>query len=199
MGAQMVNEAQLVKELRGKTGAGIMDCRRALQETDWNIEQAIDELRKKGAQIAAKKSGRATNAGQVGTYIHMGGKIGVLVEVNCETDFVARNEKFDQFVKDIAMHIAAAAPQYIDREEVPQDVLEREKAIHLESVQGKPENVVEKIIEGKLDKFYKEICLLEQPYVKDDKQTIREYLTKVIAETGENMTIKRFSRYVLGE
>lgn len=195
----MVNEAQLVKELRGKTGAGIMDCRRALQETDWNIEQAIDELRKKGAQIAAKKSGRATNAGQVGTYIHMGGKIGVLVEVNCETDFVARNEKFDQFVKDIAMHIAAAAPQYIDREEVPQDVLEREKAIHLESVQGKPENVVEKIIEGKLDKFYKEICLLEQPYVKDDKQTIREYLTKVIAETGENMTIKRFSRYVLGE
>ncbi|MCA9396490.1 MAG: elongation factor Ts [Candidatus Omnitrophica bacterium] len=195
----MVNEAQLVKELRGKTGAGIMDCRRALQETDWNIEQAIDELRKKGAQIAAKKSGRATNAGQVGTYIHMGGKIGVLVEVNCETDFVARNEKFDQFVKDIAMHIAAAAPLYIDREEVPQDVLEREKAIHLESVQGKPENVVEKIVEGKLEKFYKEICLLEQPYVKDDKQTIREYLTKVIAETGENMTIKRFSRYVLGE
>lgn len=195
----MVNEAEMVKELRGITGAGIMDCRRALQETKWDIQQAIDELRKRGAQIAAKKSGRATNAGQVGTYIHMGGKIGVLVEVNCETDFVARNEKFDQFVKDIAMHIAAAAPLYISREEVPQESVEREKAIHLEAVKGKPENVVGKIIEGKLDKYYKEICLLEQPYVKDDKQTIREYLTKVIAETGENMSIKRFSRFVLGE
>ena len=195
----MANEAELVKELREKTGAGILDCRKALVETSWNVEKAVDELRKKGAQIAGKKAGRATNNGRVESYIHMGGKIGVLVEINCETDFVARNEQFIEFCRNVAMQIAATNPVCIVREDVPAALVEREKAIFLESVKGKPANVVDKILEGKLDKFYKENCLLEQAFVKDDKKTIQEYLTEVIAKTGENMVIKRFSRFVLGE
>lgn len=195
----MANEAELVKELREKTGAGILDCRKALVETSWNVEKAVDELRKKGAQIAGKKAGRETNNGRVESYIHMGGKIGVLVEINCETDFVARTEQFVEFCRNVAMQIAATNPICIRREEVPAAAVEREKAIFLESVKGKPANVVDKILEGKLDKFYKENCLLEQAFVKDDKKTIQEYLTEVIAKTGENMVIKRFSRFVLGE
>lgn len=195
----MANEAELVKELREKTGAGILDCRKALVETSWNVEKAVDELRKKGAQIAGKKAGRATNNGRVESYIHMGGKIGVLVEINCETDFVARTEQFTEFCRNVAMQIAATNPICITREEVPADAVAREKAIFMESVKGKPANVVDKILEGKLDKFYKENCLIEQAFVKDDKKTIQEYLTEVIAKTGENMVIKRFSRFVLGE
>jgi len=195
----MPSEAELVKELREKTGAGILNCRKALQETSWDVEKAIDALRKTGAQIALKKSGRATNAGKVDSYLHMGGKIGVLVEVNSETDFVAKNELFQQFTKDVSMQVAATNPQYVQRSDVPVEVQAREKEIHRESIKGKPENVVEKILEGKLDKFYKEICLLEQPFVKDDKKTIQEYLTEVIAKTGENINIKRFVRFVLGE
>ncbi len=195
----MANEAELVKELREKTGAGILDCRKALVETSWNVEKAVDELRKKGAQIAGKKAGRETNNGRVESYIHMGGKIGVLVEINCETDFVGRTDQFAEFCRNVAMQIAATNPICIRREDVPAAAVEREKAIFLESVKGKPANVVDKILEGKLDKFYKENCLLEQAFVKDDKKTIQEYLTEVIAKTGENMVIKRFSRFVLGE
>jgi elongation factor Ts len=156
-------------------------------------------LRKRGAQIAGKKSGRATNQGLVYSYIHMGGKIGVLVEINCETDFVARTEDFTTFCKDVAMQIAAASPKYMDREEVPQNILDKEKEILAESIKGKPENVVEKIISGKIEKFYKEVCLLDQLFVKDDSKTISEYLTSIIAKTGENIKIRRFSRFVLGE
>ncbi len=195
----MANEAELVKELREKTGAGILDCRKALVEVSWDVEKAVDCLRKKGAQIAGKKAGRATNNGRVESYIHMGGKIGVLVEVNCETDFVARTDQFGEFCRNVAMQIAAANPICVTREEVPAAAVAREKEIFLESVKGKPANVVDKILEGKLDKFYKENCLLEQSFVKDDKKTIQEYLTEVIATTGENMVIKRFSRFVLGE
>jgi elongation factor Ts len=195
----MANETELVRELREKTGAGILDCRKALVTSSWDIEKAVDTLRKNGAQIAGKKAGRATNNGRVESYIHMGGKIGVMVEINCETDFVARTEQFIEFCRNVAMQIAATSPLRISRDEVPADVIEREKAIYLESVKGKPANVVDKIIEGKLDKFFKDSCLLEQAFVKDDKKTIQEYMTEVIAKTGENMVIKRFSRFVLGE
>ncbi len=195
----MAKESELVKELRDKTGAGILDCRKALQQTEWDVEKAIDELRKRGSQIAEKKSGRATNQGLVSSYIHMGGKIGVLVEINCETDFVARTEDFTAFCKDIAMQVAAASPSYIQREEVPQNILDKEKEILAESVKGKPAAVVEKIISGKIEKYYKEVCLLDQLFVKDDSKTINEYLTSIIAKTGENIKIRRFSRFVLGE
>jgi elongation factor Ts len=178
-----------------------MDCKKALTETDGDQEKAIDYLRKKGLAAASKKAGRAATEGLVGSYIHAGGKIGVLVEVNCETDFVAKNENFQAFVKDIAMHIAAAAPQYVRREEVAADALEREKEIYRAKARetGKPENIIEKIIEGQINKFYADICLLEQAFVKDPDKTVQTYLNETIASIGENISIRRFARFVLGE
>jgi len=193
--------AAQVNELRKATGAGLMDCKKALTETDGDHEKAIDYLRKKGLAAASKKAGRVASEGIVGSYIHAGGKIGVLVEVNCETDFVAKNENFQAFVKDVAMHIAAAGPQFVRREEVPADVVEREKDIYRAKARetGKPENIIEKIIEGQVNKFYADICLLEQPYVKDPDKTVQTYLNETISGIGENITIRRFTKYVLGE
>ena len=193
--------AAQVNELRKVTGAGLMDCKKALQETGGDQEKAVDYLRKKGLAAASKKAGRAATEGAVGSYIHAGGKIGVLVEVNCETDFVAKNETFQAFVKDIAMHIAAAAPQYVRREEVEASVLEREKDIYRAKARetGKPENIIEKIIEGQINKFYADICLLEQPFVKDPDKSVQTVLNETIATIGENMSIRRFARFVLGE
>jgi len=193
--------AAQVSELRKATGAGLMDCKKALAETGGDQEKAIDYLRKKGLAAASKKAGRVASEGIVGSYIHAGGKIGVLVEVNCETDFVAKNEAFQAFVKDIAMHIAAAAPQFVRREEVSAELLEREKEIYRAKAKetGKPDNIIEKIVEGQISKFYGEICLLEQPFVKDPDKTIQAYLNETIASIGENMSIRRFARFVLGE
>lgn len=193
--------AAQVNELRKATGAGLMDCKKALTETGGDMEKAVDYLRKKGLAAASKKAGRAATEGLVGSYIHAGGKIGVLVEVNCETDFVAKNENFQNFVKDIAMHVAAAAPQYVSRDEVPADALEREKEIYRAKARetGKPENIIEKIIEGQINKFYADICLLEQAYVKDSDKTVQTYLNETIASIGENISVRRFARYVLGE
>jgi elongation factor Ts len=193
--------AAQVNELRKVTGAGLMDCKKALQETDGDHEKAVDSLRKKGLAAAAKKAGRIATEGIIGSYIHAGGKIGVLVEINCETDFVAKTDAFQQLIKDVAMHIAAAAPQFIRREEVPNDVLEREKEIYRAKARetGKPENIIEKILEGQVNKFYGEICLLEQPYVKDPDKTVQTMLNETIAGIGENISIRRFARFVLGE
>jgi elongation factor Ts len=193
--------AAQVSELRKVTGAGLMDCKKALAETNGDQEKAVDYLRKKGLAAASKKSGRVATEGVVGSYIHAGGKIGVLVEVNCETDFVAKNENFQAFVKDIAMHIAAASPQYVRREEVDPGLLEREKDIYRSKAResGKPENIVEKIIEGQVNKYYAEICLLEQPFVKDSDKTIQTYLNETISSIGENISVRRFARFVLGE
>ena len=194
-------DAKLVKDLREKSGAPMGDCLKALQESKGNIEDAFVVLRKRGMASAQKKAARSTNEGAVGTYIHAGGKIGVMVEINCETDFVAKTDNFQTFVKDIAMHIAAASPQYVRREEVPGDVLEREKDIYRAKARetGKPENIIEKIIEGQVNKFYADICLLEQAFVKDPDKTIQQYLNETIAKIGENMSIRRFTKYVLGE
>jgi elongation factor Ts len=190
-----------VKDLRQRTGAGVIDCKTALQETKGNMEAAIDYLRRKGLATAAKKAGRIATDGLVSSYIHAGGKMGVLVEINCETDFVAKTEDFQTFVKNIAMHIAAANPQYIRREEIPEEVLERERAIYrtqaLEA--GKPQKVIDKIVEGKIERFYSEVCLLEQTYVKDADLTIKELLDAIIAKIGENISIRRFARFQLGE
>ncbi|MCL2760339.1 MAG: translation elongation factor Ts [Desulfuromonadales bacterium] len=193
--------AAQVNELRKATGAGLMDCKKALMETDGDHEKAVDSLRKKGLAAAAKKAGRIATEGTIGSYIHAGGKIGVLVEINCETDFVAKTDAFQQLIKDVAMHIAAAAPQFIRREEVPNDVLEREKEIYRAKARetGKPENIIEKILEGQVNKFYGEICLLEQPYVKDPDKTVQTMLNETIAGIGENISIRRFARFVLGE
>ena len=192
---------ELVKDLRQRTGAGVMDCRTALQEAKGNIEGAIDYLRKKGLATAAKKAGRIATDGLVSSYIHAGGKIGVLVEINCETDFVARTDDFQTFVKNIAMQIAAANPQYIRREEVPPDVLEKERQIYRTQAldSGKPEKVIDKIVDGKMERFYSEACLLEQTYIKDSDQTVREVLEAMIAKIGENISIRRFARFQLGE
>ena len=192
---------ELVKDLRQRTGAGVMDCRTALQEAKGNIEGAIDYLRKKGLATAAKKAGRIATDGLVSSYIHAGGKIGVLVEINCETDFVARTDDFQTFVKNVAMQIAAANPQYIRREEVPPDVLEKERQIYRTQAldSGKPEKVIDKIVDGKVERFYSEVCLLEQTYIKDSDQTVREVLEAMIAKIGENISIRRFARFQLGE
>jgi elongation factor Ts len=193
--------AKMVAELREKTGAGMMDCKKALGEAGGDLGKAEDVLRKKGLSAAAKKAGRIASEGAVASYIHMGGKIGVLVEVNCETDFVARTEGFQSLVKDVAMQIAAAAPQYVRREEVPAGAIEKELEIARAQAreQKKPDAIVEKIATGKVDKYYKEICLMEQAFVKDDKKTIQDVLTEAIAKIGENIQIRRFSRFVLGE
>ncbi len=195
----MAISAALVKELREKSNAGMMDCKKALQETNGDMEKAFDALRKRGLNIAAKKSSRATKEGVVGSYIHSNHKIGVLVELGCETDFVAKNEAFAVLVKDLCLQVASAAPQYLKRDEVPAKVIEREKEIYKEQVKGKPENIIDKIIEGKLDKFYKEICLTEQIFVKDDKKTITDVINDAIAKLGENMVIRRFVRFQVGE
>ena len=194
-----------VKALREKTGAGMMECKKALQEANGNEEQAVEILRKRGMATAGKKAGRVAAEGAVGSYIHMGGKVGVLVEVNCETDFVARTEEFQALVKDIAMHIAAAEPRYVSREEVPADVLEKEREITRAQIANDPKNankpaqVVEKIVEGRLNKFYEEAVLRDQPFVKDPAKTINELLTEKIAKTGERITVRRFTRYKMGE
>lgn len=193
--------AAMVKQLREKTGAGMMDCKEALAQCGADMEKAVDFLRKKGLATAQKRAGRAMSEGIVESYIHLGGKIGVLVEVNCETDFVAKTDDFKAFVKNIAMHIVATNPLGIAPEDVPQDVINREKEIYkaqaLET--GKPEKMLDKIAEGKLNKFFKDSCLLNQQYVKEPEKTISDYLNEVIAKTGENITIKRFARYQLGE
>jgi elongation factor Ts len=193
--------AQMVKDLREKTGAGMMDCKTALAESAGDMEKAIDALRKKGLSRAAKRAGRAAKEGMVGSYIHMGGKIGVLVEVNCESDFVARTDDFVAFVKDIAMQVAASSPQYLTSEDIPETVLDREREIYRAQVQDakKPENVIDKIVEGKLKKFHTEVCLLDQPFVKDPNISVAEHLTNMIAKIGENMIIRRFIRFQLGE
>jgi len=193
--------ANAVKELREKTGAGMMDCKKALTEAGGDFGKAEDVLRKKGLSAAAKKSGRIASEGAVASYIHMGGKIGVLVEVNCETDFVARTEGFQSLVKDIAMQIAAAAPQFVRREEVPAAILEKETEIARAQAreQKKPDAIVEKIATGKVEKFYKEVVLMEQAFVKDDKKSMQEVVTEAVARIGENIQVRRFARFVLGE
>ena len=197
----MAVTAQMVKELRERTGAGMMDCKNALVEADGDIEKAIDSLRTKGLAKAAKKSGRATAEGLIGSYVHAGGKIGVMVEVNCETDFVARTDEFAELVNDIAMHIAAADPKFVRREEVTESDLDREREIFRQQAldEGKPENIVDRIVEGKIGKYYSECCLLEQPFVKDPDVTVGELITQKIAKIGENMQVNRFSRFTLGE
>jgi len=189
----------LIVELRHKTGAGMMDCKDALTESKGDVEKAVEVLRKKGIQVAQKKSSRTTKDGAVVSYIHPGSKIGVMVEVLCETDFVAKTEEFKNFGKEVAMQIAAQRPLYLKKEDVPADVLEKERHIMLATLTDKPKNVADKIVEGKLDKFYKEFCLLEQPFIKDDKVVIKDLLTQVIAKTGEKIEIKKFVRYQLGE
>ena len=193
--------AALVKELRTKTGAGMMDCKKALAETGGDMEKAIDWLRQKGLSAAAKKAGRVATEGLVASYIHGNGRIGVLVEVNCETDFVARNEAFQELVRDIAMHIAAAAPLVVRREELPPEVLERELDVYRGQLreQGKPEKIWDKILEGKKEKFYSEVVLLEQPFVKDPDKKVQDLLNEAVAKIGENITVRRFARFVLGE
>jgi elongation factor Ts len=197
--------ADLVKELREKTGAGMMDCKKALVESQGNFDKAVEYLRKKGLSAAAKKADRVANQGAVASYIHGGGKIGVLVEVNCETDFVARNEQFQGFVRDVAMHIAAANPQWIRSEEVPAATIEKEKEIWLAQLKQDPKNankpaqVMEKILEGKVKKFFDETCLLNQAFVKDPDKTISQLTTEMVAKIGENINIRRFVRFTLGE
>jgi len=193
--------SQLVRDLRQRTGAGVMDCKVALNEAKGDMEMAIEYLRRKGLATAAKKAGRIATDGLVSAYIHAGGKIGVLVEVNCETDFVARTEDFQAFVKNVAMHIAAANPQYIRREEIPSEVLGRERRIYRSQAldSGKPEKVIDKIVEGKMERFYSEVCLLEQTYVRDSDLTINDVLDALIARIGENITVRRFARFQLGE
>jgi len=192
--------ATMVKELREKTGAGIMDCKEALAECQGDMEKAIDFLRKKGLATAAKRAGRATSEGTVQSYIHMGGKIGVMVEVNCETDFVAKTDDFVDFAKNLAMHIAATNPVGIAPEDVPPAIIDREKAIYRDQAleMGKPEKMIDKIIDGKLNKFFKDSCLMNQQYVKDPDKTISDYLNEVIAKTGEKITVKRFARFQVG-
>jgi elongation factor Ts len=193
--------ATLVKELREKTGVGMMDCKKALAEAEGDIQRAIDYLRKKGIATAKKRGGRATSEGQIASYIHAGGKIGVLVEVNSETDFSAKTQDFSDFVKNIAMQVAASNPLSVDREGLPADVLEREREIYATQAKesGKPEKVIEKMVEGKMKKFYSEACLLEQPYVKNPDITVQDLLNELIAKTGENIVIRRFARFQLGE
>lgn len=192
--------ATMVKELREKTGVGMMQCKKALMDSGGDMERAVEILREKGLASAQKKAGRAASEGVIASYIHMD-KLGVLIELNCETDFVAKTEDFRALAKDIAMHIAAANPPYLSREDVPQDVIEKEKAIYRSQVEGKPEHIVEKILEGKLDKFFEEACLLEQVFVKDpeQKQKVKELITEKVAKLGENIVLRRFARFQLGE
>jgi len=190
--------AQAVAELREKTGAGLLDCNKALTEANGNIEEAVTILRKKGAASAAKKAERATKEGVIESYIHVGGKVGVLIEVNCETDFVARNDDFRVFVKDLCLQIAAASPLYVSRDQVPEADLAKERDIAAAQLQGKPPAAVQKIVEGKLEKFYSTVCLVDQPFVKNPEKTIKDLLTQQIATIGENIQIRRFVRFQIG-
>src|SRR5438270_10733475 len=192
-------DPKTVKELRDRTNAGMMDCKRALTEANGDLTKAEVILRTKGIASASKKASRVTKEGIVASYIHLQGRVGVLVEVNCETDFVAKNENFRSFVKDITLHIAAAHPTYVSREDVPATLIEAEREIYKEQVKGKPENVVGKIVDGKLEKYYSEVCLLEQGFVKTPDVTIKDLLSSKIAELGENIVIRRFTRYSVGE
>lgn len=193
--------ASMVKDLREKTGAGMMDCKKALSESGGNFEKAVDYLRQKGLATAAKRAGRIASEGRIGSYVHAGGKIGVMVEINCETDFVAKTDDFQAFAKDIAMHIAASNPLFIRREEVTPDILERERAIYRAQARetGKPEKIIDKIIDGKLEKFYGEVCLLEQPFVKDPDLSVQDLLNGLIGKLGEKVEIRRFNRFQVGE
>jgi elongation factor Ts len=197
----MAISAATVKELRDKTNAGMMDCKRALEEANGEIEKAIEILREKGIAKAAKKSGRATKEGLIASYIHPGDKLGVLVEINCETDFVAKTVDFKALVKDVAMQVAAASPLVVSREELSQEMIEKEKQIYKTQAlnEGKPEKIIDKIVDGKVEKYYKEVCLLEQPFIRDQDKTITDLLNEAISKLGENMVIKRFCRYRLGE
>ena len=197
----MAITAEMVKDLRERTGAGMMDCKKALSETNGDIEKAIDYLREKGLAAAAKKAGRVAAEGVVESYIHGNGRIGVLVEINCETDFVASNPEFKEFCHDVAMQIAAAAPECVRREDLDPELLEREKEVQRAKIinEGKPANMVDKIVEGKIEKYYKEVCLMEQPFVKDPDKTIQQLMTEKIAKIGENISIRRFARFVVGE
>jgi len=193
--------AAMVKELRDKSGVGMMDCKKALQESDGDFDKAMDVLRKKGIAKAAKRAERAANEGVVTSYIHPGSKLGVLVEINCETDFVANTDGFKEFAKNVAMHIAASSPLAVKRDDVDREVVAKEMEIYKEQAlsSGKPEHIVEKIVQGRLDKYYGEICLLEQAYVKDPDRTIQDLLTETVAQVGENVTIRRFARFRIGE
>ncbi|MDR1702595.1 MAG: translation elongation factor Ts [Sporomusaceae bacterium] len=193
--------AQTVKELREKTGAGMMDCKKALVETSGDMDKAVDYLREKGLAAAAKKASRIASEGLVEAYIHGGGKIGVLVEINCETDFVAKTDDFKALARDIAMQIAAANPTYVSREEVPADIINHEKEILKAQAlnEGKPAKIVEKMIEGRIEKFYKEVCLLDQEFIKDNEKTVKQLITEAVARIGENISLRRFARYQLGE
>jgi elongation factor Ts len=193
-----VISAQMVSDLREKTGAGLLDCKKALTESNGNVEEAITILRKKGAASAAKKADRATKEGLIESYIHVGGKVGVLLEVNCETDFVGRNEEFKAFCKDICLQIAAANPTYVSRDEVPEADLAKEREIAAAQVQGKPPAAVQKIVEGKLEKYYSTVCLLDQPFVKLPEKTVKDMVTEKITKIGENIQVRRFTRYQLG-
>jgi elongation factor Ts len=193
--------AAMVKELRDKTNAGMMDCKKALTECEGDMEKSIDWLRQKGLSVAAKRAGRVASEGQVASYIHAGGKLGVMVEVNCETDFTGKTEEFSAFARDLAMHVAASNPICVNEEDLPAEVLEREREIYKAQAleQGKPENIVDKIVEGKLKKFAAESCLMNQPFVKDTDKTIADLVNELRAQTGENVQIRRFARFVLGE
>lgn len=197
----MTITAAMVKELRQLTEAGMMDCKKALEETNGNLNEAVAYLREKGLAAAAKRAGRLASEGLVHSYIHGMGRIGVLVEVNCETDFVAKTDRFKELCHDVAMHIAASRPEFVTKDEVPAETIENEKSILRAQAlnEGKPENIVEKMVEGRIDKFYKEVCLLEQPFVKDPDITVQELITQSIATIGENITIRRFARFELGE
>lgn len=197
----MAGSSTLVKQLREKTGAGILDCQKALQETNDDMGKAVDYLRQKGLAAAEKKAGRQTNQGVIGAYVHAGSRIGVLIEVNCETDFVARNEEFQSLVKDLGLQVAASRPSFVKREEVPAEVVEKERVIYrgLAKELGKPEAAWPKIVEGKLEKFYEEQCLLEQPFIRDTSITIKDLVAQKIAKIGENITVRRFTRYELGQ
>jgi elongation factor Ts len=197
----MAITAEQVKQLRDKTGAGMMECKAALTEANGNVEEAITLLRKRGLAQAAKRAGRATAQGTIGTYIHLGGRIGVMIEVNCESDFVARTDDFNNLVKEVAMHIAAADPKWVRREDVPAEAIEREKGIYRAQMEGqnKPANVIEKIVEGKLGSFYSQFVLLDQPSIRDGSLTIAQVVAAASAKTGENIQINRFTRYRVGE
>lgn len=191
--------AKMVGDLRAQTGAGLMDCKKALKESEGDVEQAVMILRKKGMASAAKKASREASEGLIESYIHLGGKVGVMLELNCETDFVAKNDAFKQLARDICMHIAAASPQFVSRDEVSESFLEKEREVAAGSVQGKPADIVQKIVQGKMEKIFAQVCLLEQPFVKNPDQTVKDLLTQNVSKTGENIVIRRFARFQIGE
>ena len=191
--------ATMVNDLRQKTGVGLMDCKKALVEADGDVEKAITALRKKGVSTAAKKAGRTASEGLIEQYIHMGGKVGVLLELNCETDFVAKTDDFKALAKDLCLHVAAANPSYLSREEVPEEDVSKERDVATAQAEGKPPQAIQKIVDGKLDKFFSQICFVDQPFVKDPSKIIKDLITEKVAQLGENIVIRRFTRYQLGE